>query len=295
MTFSVDTLAKHPGFVAALAFLARQLQGQFDVNQRLTRFLASHQRWLLSQAGFALHLEYDPLEPSSGLTTTRLKEMVISVNAASRNTVLNYLDQLLSYRFIRLAGDPGRRPRRFEATEASTAAMFGWLSANLAALDLLDMGERAATMQAHPDLFKLIQPRIARQCFENAAWRDPPARVAMFLWTEAGGLVMDELITRIDPATLNDPLIDIGRIDARAMAAHFMMSRTHLQRLLRKAVDGRCLVWNDDKKTTMSISRDYLDEYAGWQAEKFAIVDEAFALASQALLGPSAARFRHSA
>ncbi|MGV8935978.1 MAG: hypothetical protein ACOH2J_02580 [Allorhizobium sp.] len=279
MTFSVDELTENPDFVGALGFLARQLQGQFDGNQRLARFLASHQRWLLSQAGFALHLEYDPAEPASGLTTTRLKEMIITVNAASRNTVLNFLDQLLSYRFIRLAGDPLRRPRRFEATEISTRAMAGWLTANLAALDILDGGARATTFIEKPELLRVIQPRIARRCIESNDWREPPERVAMFLWTEAGGLVMDDLIGRIDPTDRAAPLIELGRVDARLMAAHFMMSRTHLQRLLRRAVDQNCLVWRDEKKTHMAMSAGYLAEYCRWQATKFEIIDEAFAFA----------------
>lgn len=289
MTLSVDQLATHPDFVGALGFLARQLQAQYDGNQRLARFLASHQRWLLSQAGFALQLEYDPSDPASGLTTTRLKETIIAVNAASRNTVLNFLDQLLSYRFIRLAGDPMRRPRRFEATETSTLAMAGWLAANLATLDMLDRGGRAASFLDRPELLRLIQPRIARHCIECSDWREPPERVAMFLWTEAGGLVMDELISRIDPADRTSDLIELGRVDARAMATHFMMSRTHLQRLLRRAVDCNCLVWRDDKKTHMAMSRDYLAEYCRWQAVKFAIVDEAFAFAHESQAETAAA------
>lgn len=45
---------------------------------------------------------------------------------------------------------------------------------------------------------RLIQPRIARHCLEDAAWREPPEQVALFLWTEAGGLVVDNFIARMD-------------------------------------------------------------------------------------------------
>lgn len=277
MAFSAEQLAANPLFVEALQAFAMQLRGRYDEQPRLARFLASHQRWLLSQAAFALHLEYDPEEPNSGLTTTRLREIVTTGNAASRNTVLNFLDQLVSYRFVKIAGDPARRPRRFEAADVTTKAMFGWMVANLAALDGLDGGNRAKTLEEKPELFKLIQPQVARRSFDNVQWREPPPRVAMFLWTEAGGLVMDELIRRVRLSEEIDGRFDIGRIDARLMAEQFMMSRTHLQRLFRKAIDQNCLQWQDEtKKNNLWFTADFLAEYCRWQAVKFAIVDQVF-------------------
>ncbi len=277
MAFSTEQLASDPRFVEALRAFAIELRGRYDEHPRLARLLASHQRWLLSQAAFALHLEYDPSEPNSGLTTTRLRDLVTTVGAASRNTVLNFLDQLTSYRFIRVAGDPARRPRRFEAADVTTQAMFEWLLANLATLDRLDGGVRAETLATRPELFRLIQPWVARKSLSDPCWREPPPRVAMFLWTEAGGLVMDELVRRIRPSENHEGRFDIGRIDARQMAEQFMMSRTHLQRLLRKAIDQNCLQWQDEtKKAGLWFSADFLFEYCSWQAVKFSIVDQAF-------------------
>lgn len=276
MTLSAETLAADPKFLSAVQFLARRLRGAFEGNPRLSRFFSSHQRWLLSQAAFALHLEYDPERGVEGLTTARLKDMIKSINAASRNTVLTFLDQLIAYRYARVVGDPTKRPRRFEATEVSGAAMVDWLAANLAALDLVDGGSRHATLAARPEIFGPMHSKIARRCLEDPRWREPPDRVAMFLWTEAGGVVMDDFMCRINVAHADAETLDLGRIEARTMAETFLMSRTHLQRLLRKAVEAGCLSWNDERKTSMSMKRDYLQEYLGWQAVKFAIVARTF-------------------
>lgn len=277
MTLSIDEIANAPGFVGALQLFASEMRNRYDGNPRLSRLLASHQRWMLTQAACALHLQYRDNVPGSGLTTTRLKEVILSVNAASRNTVLNYLDHLLSYRFLRIAGEPGRRPRRYEATEVSVQAMFGWVSVNLAALDLVDGGSRCQFFNDNPGLFALMQPRIAFNCIGDHRWREPTPRVAMFLWTEAGGLVMDEIVIRIPRDGERAEQIDIGRIDARAMATDFMMSRTHLQRLLRKAIEDGCLAWrNAETKCDLYLRTDFLQEYCEWQAIKFAYVDEAF-------------------
>ena len=283
MSFSVEQLASHPELVSSLRFLAEALRDRYDSGPRIARLLASHQRWLLTQTAYALHLEYDPAVAGSGLTVVKLRDVITQYRVASRNTVLSYIEELLTYRFLVPAAGVVRRPRRYEPTDVSRAAMFSWYLANLATLDLLDNGSRAATLAAHPVLIDLAQPRMARRCLETAAWREPPERVGLFLWTEAGGLVMDHLMSRLDLGTEVNGRVNLGRIDTRAIAAQFMMSRTHLQRLLRKAIDGGSLGWyGESKKTQLWMSRDFLDEYCRWQAVKLAAVDEAFAWAQSA-------------
>ena len=279
MSLSVEQLIRHSEFVPCLRFLAEALRDRYDSGPRLARLLASHQRWLLTQMAYALYLEYDPAVPGSGLTVAKLRDVITDYRIASRNTVLSYIEELLTYRFIVPAAGV-RRPRRYEPTEVSHSGMINWYLANLAALDMLDNGGRAAALAARPELVDLAQPRMARHCLETATWREPPERVGLFLWTEAGGLVMDHFVSRLDLSAEADGRVDLGRIDTRAIAAQFMMSRTHLQRLLRKAADRGSLGWYDEpKKTRMWLSRDFLDEYCRWQALKLAAVDEAFAYA----------------
>ena len=276
MALKVEDVTGQPGFIEALQGFAATLRAQFDESPRLSRMLASHQRWLLSQAAFALQLEYDANQPGSGLTTTNLREIITSSNAASRNTVLNFLDQLLSYRFLRIAGESNRRPRRYEATEISHAAMYRWVLANLSVLDRLDGAGRVARLIEEPALMHKIQPQIARRACLDPRWLEPPPRVALFLWTEAGGLVMDDLIRRAIHLAPGADGYDIGRIDARVMAEQFMISRTHLQRLVRRAVETGCLAWSDKANSRYLLKADFLAEYCGWQAVKFSIVDHAY-------------------
>ncbi|MFK0163668.1 hypothetical protein [Rhizobium sp. NPDC090279] len=280
MSFPIEQLARHPKFVASLRFLSEALRNRYDSGPRVARMLASHQRWLLSQSAYALHLEHDPTVPGTGLTVVALRDLITHYRVASRNTVLSFIEELLTYRFLELAPGPARRPRRYVPTETTYSAMFGWYLANLAALDLLDDGDRAAALAAAPMLLDLAQPRMARNCLATDLWREPPESVALFLWTESGGLVVDHIMSKLDLSGGVGDRIDIGRIDARALATHFMISRTHLQRLLRKSADRGDIGWHDEvKKTRMWISRNFLDQYCGWQAVKLAAVDEAFAWA----------------
>jgi hypothetical protein len=278
MAFTEEQLAQNPSFVMSIRFLAAQMRGMFEAGPRLARLLASHQRWMLTQTAYALNMEYDPLDPPSGFTAVQLTGRITELKVASRNTVLAFIEELFTYRFItHTPGDERRRPRHFEPAEVSHAAMFAWLLANLGALDLLDGGDRAAFLEDNPGLLKLAQPRIARHCLDNLRWREPPEQVALFLWTEAGGLVVDHFMAKVDLDSDDPEKLPVGRVESRALAAEFMMSRTHLQRLFAKAAQRGCLGWYDEpKKTHLWISRDFLQEYCGWQAIKFAYVDEAF-------------------
>ncbi|AIC26533.1 MULTISPECIES: hypothetical protein [Rhizobium] len=278
MAFTAEQLAGNCAFLTSIRFLAGQTRGMFDAGPRLARLLASHQRWLLTQTAYALHLEYDPRDPTSGLTAVGLTGRITAHKVASRNTVLAFIEELFTYRFItHTPGDERRRPRHFEPANVSLQAMSAWIHANLAALDLLDGGERAAVFQANPSLMRLVQPRIARHCLEDAAWREPPAQVALFLWTEAGGLVVDNFIARMETEDAEAGKFLVGRVETRALAADFMMSRTHLQRLLAKAAQRGCVGWYDEpRKAHLWLSRHFVEEYCAWQAVKFAYVDEAF-------------------
>lgn len=281
MSYKASELAQSPAFLAVVRGLAVTLRTIFRENPRIARLLAAHQRWLLSHAGMALHLEGE----AEGLTAARLRELIMPHQIASRNTVQNFLDQLESYRFIQRVGPGGRyRPRRYLCTAMTEQAMFRWYVANLGSIDAIDGGARAAEMMARPALFRLAQPRMARACLNEKDWREPPERVALFLWTEAGGMVMDEFIGRIPNTAIGQEKIDIGQVDARTMADEFMMSRTHLQRMLRKATDQGSLGWNDGStRGGMWFSGEFLQEYCNWQAIKFALVDEAFAWACEQL------------
>ncbi len=277
MSLSVAELTNSPAFAHILRHLAGSMREVYDESPRLARTLATHQRWLMSQGAYALYLERDPDNPAVGLTVSRLRDLVVSNGIASRNTVQSYVEELLTYRFIRHMPDTNlKRPRPLEPTDITKVAMLRWFSSNIAALDVYDDGRRAETLERLPKIFELAQPRVARACIAHPGWRDPPEDVALFMWTDAGGLVVDEFFARLDLDAGIEGRYDIGRVDARALAEHFMMSRTHLQRLLKKSVENGSFGWQDAKKTRMWMSGNFIERYCAWQAIKFSIVDEAY-------------------
>lgn len=279
MRYSPEDLAGNSAFLEVLRNLATTLREAHSQSPRLGRLMASHQRWMMTHAAMMLYLEDD-----SGLTIPALRNVVTRALVASHNTAQNYLEQIESFRLIsRVASEPdGRRQtRRYIATPVAEEAMFNWYLANLAAMDMLDGMGRAQLLLRFPHLFRVAQPRMARTCLDNRAWCEPPPRVAEFLWTEAGGLVMDMFVARIsDCQPTASGRIMIGMINVREMSEEFGISRTHLQRLLRRATEQGS-IGHDTEKTLRSnramwYAHSFLAEYCSWQAIKFAAVNDAF-------------------
>ncbi|WP_429924802.1 hypothetical protein ACQY1H_21125 [Agrobacterium vitis] len=278
MALSVATLASSWRFAEAIAVMAAQFGDQFDETPRLARALVSHQRWMMTQAAFALYADHLAGRSSGpGMTASGLVDWICQTEIASRNTVLTYVDQLLSYRFIRLHPASAKRPRSFEASEASIDAMQRWLGVNLAVLDHVDGGERLQHFRQRPELLFLVQPEFARLCLDDRQWREPGERIGLFLWTESGALVMDRFISLTPNAVLEDDFYDLGTIDIPAMAERFVMSRTHLQRALRKAEQHGCIRRNGSGRAShIWLAADFYQEYRDWLARKSAILDAVF-------------------
>lgn len=278
MALSVATLANSRRFAEAMAVMAGQLGGQFDETPRLARALVSHQRWMMTQAAFALFADHATgRDLGPGLTASTLTDWICGMGIASRNTVLTYVDQMVSYRFIRLHPQSRKRPRSFELVEASVEAMQSWFAANLASLDHVDDGCRLGQFLQHPELLLLVQPDFARQCIDDQAWREPDSRIGLFQWTESGALVMDRFVELTMRAPLADGFYDLGMVDIPAMAERFVMSRTHLQRALKKAEEQGCIRRTGQGRTSrVYLAEAFLGDYLAWLARKSAILDAVF-------------------
>lgn len=277
MSLSADYLASSSRFVEALAALASRLLAQFDANPRLSRALVCHQRWLLTQASLALYSDYALKGVGPGLTATSLSDWAASVGIASRNTAHHFVESLRSYRFIRVDADSARRPLRYDICDQSLEAMQMWFGANLSVLDYVDGGKRAERHRLQPDLLLRVQPEFARRCLGDVAWREPSLRIGLLQWTECGALVMDHFMELAARAPLKDGFYDLGVLNIPAMAQRFQMSRTHLQRTLKKAEQQGCFARSGSQRGSKTLlAVDFFQEYCAWVAVKSAILDDVF-------------------
>ncbi|MBZ9788894.1 hypothetical protein K9B32_01950 [Rhizobium sp. 3T7] len=273
-----DEILHHPLFLSIERQIARHLIGIHKRAPRLARLAASHQKWLLTQTLFAMHTGRDRGNPVSGLTAGRMMQVAKEFDLASKNTAASFLAELIAYKFLRDAPDetPDRRLRRLETTELSEEAMASWFQGHMACLDQLDGGNRANLTADTPRLFHLAQPRAARALIQEPIWKEPRSSIGHFLWSDVGGLVLHDLISRLpDDAREHDRILLKG-VSISEIANEFGISLTNLKRMFKKAQTDNLLGWESPRnRGALWLSRTFIEDYFHWQSAKFAELDSA--------------------
>ncbi|WP_428429594.1 hypothetical protein [Pararhizobium sp.] len=289
MPLAANDLVCNPVFFAAMQTYARQMTALFAENPRLNSIFASQQRWLMAQLGLSLHYRRDPNDPSKGLYVGRFVATAVDYGIASRNTASAFVQEMLAYRFARPADNPpDRRRRPLEPTDVAVQSVVKWLYAHLTILDMLDGGNRAVTLAENPALFARLQPAIAQGILENHAVRNPGETFNLFTWANSGGLVMDCFIGLIDTFDPGAPKAIVGAVSSADICQRYLISKTHLKRLMAKAAEMGSLGHETIAGANMLwLSQQFVREYWAYQAEKFAIIDAAFHAVAAPVAGVS--------
>ncbi|ANL73040.1 hypothetical protein AMC83_CH03085 [Rhizobium phaseoli] len=284
MAFTAETLAADDRFLAAILHCADQMLAIYRESPRIASIFAAQQRWLMAHAGFALHYGHPDYE-KSGLYSGRFVDFAVKNDIASRNTAAAFMQEMLAYRFLRPAPGADRRTRYLEPTEIAEQHFTRWLVTHMMILDSLDGGERAAKIAADPAaMMAAIQPRIAKAIIGSQAVRSPGPTFNLFNWANSGGLVMDYLISRLPDFPRTAERVAVGPLSLRELREQFMISNTHLKRLLTHASNMGSVGWTEPSRNgTFWLSRPFILQYWNYQASKFAIIDAA----AEAVLGPA--------
>jgi hypothetical protein len=278
-------IASHPLFPAIEKQIAQHLIAIHNETPRLSRLKASHRKWLMTHAMFALSLSRRDDDPLSGLTATRFVEIVMRLGAASRNTATAYLSELVAYKFLRdIPGIPDKRVRVLETTEISNAAMMRWFVGHMACLDRLDGGNREATTMADPRIFRLGQPIAAEILVADPLWRDPPDSIGHFLWSDLGGMILHDLIARLGDFDRTAQRTVVGVVTLAELSEIYMISATNLKRMFKKAESEELLGWElPRRRGDLWLSQRFIEDYFTWQSAKFAALEIAYRKSRQQL------------
>lgn len=287
MPHKVEDFLESDTFFALVLDCAREMLAIYRESPRIASIFAAQQRWLMAQSGFALHFGY-PDEPGRGLYSGRFIAFAIENKIASRNTAAAFMQEMIAYRFLRVIDSPSDRRTRFlEPTETALEHFYKWLAAHLMILDNLDDGHRFELAMKDPTVFGRMQPLIAKGIVDSKAVRDPGTTYNLFNWANSGGLVMDFLMTRIGASDTTMERIPIGKLSLKEIRDQFMISNTHLKRLLSQAAEMGSIGWSEPSfKGEAWLSRQFVREYWGYQAAKFNVIDTA----AEKVLGPAVAR-----
>ncbi|MEF0938734.1 hypothetical protein [Rhizobium sp. BR 362] len=288
MPFAAEELASDLGFFTTVLGCAREMVAAYAENQRMSSIFASQQRWLMAQAGLGLYFGgIDGEQP--GFYARRFVDYILKHEIASHNTALSFIQEMLAYRYMRYLPDPpDKRLRPIEPTETAVEQLSKWLYIHLMALDSLDGGQRTATLVERPGIVAALQPAIAERIIASDRVRHPGETFDLFTWANSGGVVMDFLISRIGTIDPTAARMIIGPISFSDICDRFLISRTHVKRLMSKASAMGSVGWaGSPGKSPFWLSRGFIQEYWDYQAEKFAIIGNVWEETVGALPAPA--------
>jgi hypothetical protein len=278
MTLTLEDIAGHPALHRCVRAQAQAMNQLYETNPRLSSVFATQQRWLMAHIGLALHFRRDAHNYRTELTTARFIDVIRQNAVASRNTADAFVKEMLHYNFIELLpSTKDGRIRPLQPVAASLEVVAGWVLAHLRTLDGLDGGGRLATFLARPDGLARLQPLVADGLLSSNPVREPKRTFSLFTWLNKGGVVMDWLISGVDPDHAGLDQIPTGVLSIGDFANWLKLSRTHLTRKLRDAEDLGSIGWLGQRgNSVMWVSSGFYLEYMTAQAVKLAIIDAAF-------------------
>jgi hypothetical protein len=278
MALNSDDIAGHPALHPCVRAQARALIQTFEANPRLASVFATQQRWLMAHIGLALHFRRESGDYRKEVTVARFIDVIRQNSVASRNTADAFIKEMLHYNFIEYlpAGHDGRI-RPLQPTAATLEVVTGWVMAHLQTLDALDGASRLATFLGRPDGLARLQPLVADGLLSSNPVREPKQTFSLFTWLNNGGVVMDWLISGVDPRHASLDQIPTGVVSIGDFANWLKLSRTHLARKLRDAEALGSIGWLGQRgHSVMWVSNQFYLEYMAAQAVKLAIIDTAF-------------------
>jgi hypothetical protein len=278
MTLTLEDIAAHPALHRCVRAQAQAMNQIYGTNPRLSSVFATQQRWLMAHIGLALHFRREPDNYRKELTMARFIDVILQNSVASRNTADAFVKEMLHYNFIELLpSTQDGRIRPLQPVAASLEVVVGWVLAHLRTLDSIDGANRLATFLARSDGLARLQPLVADGLLSSNPVREPKRTFSLFTWLNNGGVVMDWLISGVDPDHAGLSQIPTGVLSIGDFANWLKLSRTHLTRKLRAAEDLGSIGWLGQRgNSVMWVSSDFYQEYMVAQAVKLAIIDAAF-------------------
>jgi len=278
MALEADDIASHPALHRAVQEQSRALIEIFERTPRLAAVFATQQRWLMGHVGLALHFRRDPHDRHTALTLARFIKVIRENAVASRNTAEAFIKEMLHYNIAEyLSTSEDGRAHPVQPTASTIKTFTGWVLAHLRTLDRIDGGSRLATFLDHPEMLAKLQPLVADGLLSSVPVREPRQTFSLFIWLNNGGIVMDWLMSGIDPENAGLERIPTSVVSIGEFAGWLKLSRTHLARKLRDAEELGSIGWEGQRgHSLMWVSKGFYQEYMAVQAAKLAIVDAAF-------------------
>ncbi|MBL0371260.1 hypothetical protein JJB09_04390 [Rhizobium sp. KVB221] len=236
-------------------------------HSRFLRFVDSHQKWML------MHMIADTCAGSAeGVAANWICERAQDIGIASRNTTLAFFGQLAAYGYlVRRECDSDKRMKLVALSRETEKILGEWVGVQLAGIS--PVGE--ITLDDDVTL-RHIYLRSAGRLVGTPSYVRPPIDVGLMQDIRGGWLVMNDLLTHIDPTDCCKDSIAVSAFSIAQRARDFAMSRSTIYRLFRLAEEAAILGWEGEQGSdSLKMSGYHLRQYCRWNGRLLQIVCEA--------------------
>ena len=271
-------LAADPRFLPLLqTHLNRSLDMYGELEQAL-RLLDSQEKWLLAFVIYRQSLASATAAGPGPVYASAIWEEVRQIEAFSRNTVMAFIDGMVTYGIAAKSKDS--RDRRYQEIHLSPLvhrAFLFWYGHHAGTLDRLDGGARCALLQSEPGIIARIHPVLVDRLIAEKGWHHGGAEIDAFYGFRKGYLILDFLMARLQPETLEDGFHRVGLVPRAIIAEKFGLGRSTIHRLFEIMDEIGISRWRESERgSELWLSRNFVSLVCQWQANKFARVDHAF-------------------
>lgn len=272
---NVDAIAAH----SQVLHILRQQADSFLIversSPRVAGIFGTQQRYLLAQLAASMMFR----SKDGTLHLSRFLEAVIACRIASRNTAHDFVREMEKYGIIRpIVAREDKRSRPLKLAEETVGLLGVWVAIHLKTLDAFDNGARTQTFAETPGMLAKLHPEIVDRIMKSQRSTSPDGTFSLFTWMNDGGLVMDKMIATVTDFSPKDERIVTGITSLDEIAAALRVTKTHLSRKMAIAEREGSLGWTGKRgASSLWLSPGFIDEYVGYQADKLARVDEAYA------------------
>jgi hypothetical protein len=282
-SFEPHELCKIPRFGDCLASTAKELLAITGRLPREARYLSDMQKWLLSQATFAVHFEHATNPENPPISPTNLLNFLKGTPIASKNTTLAFLQETRQYKLIEAVPTSDKRQQLYRAKPETEELIRFWVITHLTALDLVDDGNRVELMNTYPSLLSYVQPIMTREVLHNSDWCRPVASIANFTHAESGNNILHDVASRA-PWEFSEDRIWVGNVTSNGISNRYRMSQSNTARILARARDAGLIGWERPaNRGACWISATLVNDYRNWQSLKFSAISKAMQMAVTAL------------
>lgn len=231
----------------------------FKRHRRLMRLVDTRQKWLLLQL-VAVNPGADRRPTDRGVAANWICERAADLGIASRNTALAFLNQLVSYGFLRKEDcRSDRRMRLISLTESAEAALADWTATLLGIATGEDVSERG------PERLARIHLEACEALLGNEKWIRAPLDIRLTQDMRGGWLVMSEILRHLRSGDLGGDWLPAPDFNIPSMTKTFGLSRSTLYRLVRLAVEAGIMAWQQEHGVaTLAVNAYHVRQFARW-------------------------------